>query len=165
MGEPKIQNPLFDKKLIMAFVESVMKTLTDMAQTKVIPGKAIIEQTKSDSKGEVAGIIGMVAGGMKGTLLLSFKKECAIEILHNMLGETYTDITPEVADAVGELTNMIYGGTKTTLNSLGYKFEMAIPTVVTGHFSISSKHGGINMTIPFSTEKGNQFFIELSVET
>lgn len=164
MGEQKIQNPLFDKNLINAFVESVIKTLTDTAQTKVTPGKPLIEQ-KSASKGEIAGIIGMLAGGMKATLLLSFKKEATFEILQNMLGETYTEVTPEISDAVGELTNMIYGGTKTTLNKLGYNFEMAIPTVVTGTFSISSKHAGINLTIPFNTAGGNQFFIELSVET
>lgn len=163
MGEQKLQNPLFDKNLINAFVESVIKTIGDMAQTKVTPGKPTIE-AKTASKGEVAGIIGMIAGGMKATLLLSFKKEATFEILQNMLGETHTEITPEISDAVGELTNMIYGGTKTTLNKLGYNFEMALPTVVTGQFSISSKHGGINLTIPFTTGNGNQFFIELSVE-
>lgn len=155
-------NPLFDKKLINAFIEGVIRTLGDMAQTKVEPGKPIIERSAT-AKGEVAGIIGMVAGDMKGTLLLTFTRESVFTILQNMLGETYTDLTPEVKDAVGELTNMIYGAAKATLNQMGYKFEMALPTVITGQFDIANFHSGITLSIPFQVEPGKNFYIEISV--
>ena len=54
-------------------------------------------------------MIGMVAGNMRGTITISFEKPSIFKILENMLGEPYSEINEEVRDAVGELTNMIYG--------------------------------------------------------
>jgi chemotaxis protein CheX len=156
-------NIFFDKALINAFIDGLIKTLGDMAQTKVIPGKPTIEG-KVTVKGEVAGIIGLVAGQAKGTLLICFSSRSAFKIIENMLGEIHTDLTPEVTDAVGELTNMIYGSAKTTLNKMGYQFEMAIPTVITGDFQISGSHNGVTLSIPFTIEPDIQLFIEIIVQ-
>lgn len=159
---PVLQNPLFDKKLINAFVESVTKTLATMAQTELTCGKPFIEKT-FQLHGDVAGMVGMVAPPMKGTLVISFPKEAIFLILENMLGEKHTDVTSEVADAVGELTNMIYGTAKTTLNQLGYHFEMAIPTVVRGNFVITQSQPGATLVIPFDLKNNSKFFIEITV--
>lgn len=167
MGAEKVDaaaNPLFDKQLINTFIDSVIKTLTDMAQTKVTPGKPNIE-AKSTVKGEVAGIIGMVAGEVKGNLVIAFSSAAVFKVLENMLGETHTKMTPEVTDAVGELTNMIYGSAKTTLNKLGYKFEMAIPTVISGQFQVANVHKGITLSIPFEIEPDKYMYVEISVQT
>ncbi len=155
-------NPLLDKKLINAFVDGVSKTLATMAGTQTNTGTPTIEKEFS-TKGDVAGLIGMVAGQMKGTLTISFEKETLFFILENMLGEPYTELNEQVADAVGELTNMIYGCAKTTLNEMGYGFEMAIPTVVMGRAKIKSFHTGATLVIPFTCTKG-KFFIEITVQ-
>lgn len=167
MGAEKIDlsnNPLFDKNLINAFIESVIKTLGTMAQTKVTPGKPIIE-SKGTVKGEIAGIIGMVAGSARGNLVITFSSVGAFKIIENMLGETHTALSPEVTDAVGELTNMIYGGAKTTLNKLGHNFDMAIPTVISGQFQVANVHKGITLSVPFEIEKDKFMYVEISVQT
>jgi CheY-specific phosphatase CheX len=92
-------NIFFDKALLNTFVDSVIKTLGDMAQTKVTPGKPSIEDKVGALKGEVAGIIGMVAGSAKGTLIICFTSKSAFKIIENMLGEVHTNLTPEVTDA------------------------------------------------------------------
>lgn len=157
-------NPLFDKSLINAFIDGVIRTLSEMTNTKATPQRPNIEQ-KTPTKGEVAGIIGMVSQGIKATLLLSFTKDCALQILENMLGEKYSEINGEVQDAIGELTNIIYGSAKTSLNKSGYDFQMSIPTVIVGQFSIGSHHAGVNLCIPFTIEGDKKFFIELSIES
>lgn len=162
---PKVSTSIFfDKALIKTFVDSVIKTLGDMAQTKVTPGKPSIEDKVTTMKGEVAGFIGMVAGDVKGTLLICFTSKSAFKIIENMLGEVHTNLTPEVTDAVGELTNMIYGSAKTTLNKMGYEFEMAIPTVVTGDFQIGGSHNGVKLSIPFLIEPDINLFVEIIVQ-
>lgn len=159
----KPANIFFDKALINTFIESVVRTLGDMAQTPVTPGKPIIE-SKTVVKGEIAGIIGMIAGNAKGTLMICFTGKSALKIVENMLGEIHTDVTPSVTDAVGELTNMIYGSAKTALNKIGYSFEMAIPTVVTGHFEIaSSANHGATLIIPFLIDPDIHMFVEIIV--
>lgn len=155
-------NPLLDRKLINAFVDGVSKTLATMAMTETTTGAPSIEK-EFTTKGDVAGLIGMVAGQMKGTLTISFEKEAVFQILDNMLGEKFTEMNESVADAVGELTNMIYGCAKTTLNEMGYGFEMAIPTVVMGRAKIKSFHTGATLVIPFTCTKG-KFFIEITVQ-
>lgn len=157
-------NIFFDKALLNTFVDSVIKTLGDMAQTKVTPGKPTIEDKASSMKGEIAGIIGMVAGEAKGTLVICFTSKSAFKIIENMLGEVHTNVTPDVTDAVGELTNMIYGSAKTTLNKMGYMFEMAIPTVVTGDFKVSGNHSGVKLSIPFIIQPDITMFVEIIVQ-
>jgi chemotaxis protein CheX len=165
MGAPKIQtNPLLDKNFLNAFVDGVVKTLSVMAATDVKPQAPKIE-TQFQAKGEVAGMVGMVAGNMKGTLTISYTKEAIFQILENMLGEKYHELTNEVTDAVGELTNQIYGSAKTTLNQLGYQFEMAIPTVIQGQFQISKFHNGTTLVIPFRVMgTDSTFFVEVTVQ-
>lgn len=162
---PKLEglNPLFDKRLINAFVEGVIKTLKTIAQTDATPGKPFIEP-QFVLKGEIAGMVGMVAPPLKGTLLISYGKDSIFHILENMLGEKHTQIDSEVADAVGEMTNMIYGSAKTTLNQMGYNFEMAIPTVISGDFKIVHADKGATLVIPFNLKNGSTFYVEITVQ-
>ena len=155
-------NPLLDKRLINAFVDGVIKTLSTMANTEVTFEKPRVEK-KFIPKGDVAGLIGMLAGKMKGNLTLSFEKGALFVILGNMLGETFSELNEDVSDAVGELTNMIYGSAKTVLNEMGYGFEMAIPTVIMGNFQIAQYHSGATLVIPFKVSTHN-FFVEITVQ-
>lgn len=162
---PKIEalNPLFDKRLINAFVDGVIKTLKTIANTDTTPGKPFIEP-QFVAKGEIAGMVGIIAPPLQGTLLISYKKDSILYIIENMLGEKHADIDREVGDAVGELTNMIYGSAKTTLNQLGYKFEMAIPTVIAGTFTVSTQHKGATLVIPFNLDNKSTFHVEITVQ-
>jgi chemotaxis protein CheX len=46
-----------------------------------------------------------------------------------MIGEKYDEMNEEVADCVGELTNMISGDARSQLQKVGFDFTAAIPTV------------------------------------
>lgn len=162
MSEKQV-NPLLDKKVINAFVDGVKEVLTQMAGTSVTLLKPEIQE-KFQSSGDVAGMIGMLSGSMKGTITISFQAKAAFQIIENMLGETHTEVNNEVADAVGELTNMIYGNAKTTLNKLGYGFEMAIPTVITGPYKITSYHEGATLVVPFEMPNGSSIYVEITVQ-
>jgi chemotaxis protein CheX len=59
---------------------------------------------------------------------------------------------------------MIYGSAKTTLNKMGYLFEMAIPTVVTGDFQIGGSHSGVKLSIPFTIEPDITMYVEIIVQ-
>jgi chemotaxis protein CheX len=165
MAAPKIDttNPLLDKRFINAFVDGVIKTVSLMASSQCSPGKPRIEPQFSVAR-DVVGSFGMVAGALKGTLAICFTKDAILKVLENMLGEKYTSINPEVADAVGELTNQIYGSAKTTLNQIGFSFEMAVPTVITGtDFTVSNRVHSATLVVPFTLESGEPFSILLTI--
>lgn len=164
MGEPKLEtmNPLLDKRFVNAFIEGVIKTISTMANTTIKTGKPAVDKAFT-SKGEIAGMVGMVAGPMKGTMSISFSQKGICQIVENMIGEKYEKISPEVKDAVGEITNQIYGAAKTSLNQMGYQFEMAIPSVIEGTITVSKYHNGATLVLPFNLDNGETFYVDITV--
>ena len=103
--------------------------------------------------GDISGIIGMVQNQLEGTLLLCMTFETVRDILPQVIGKSVT-ITHEMAvDAVGELTNMVFGQVKNELNQRGHHIKLGIPCVVTGkgHF-VCQFHRGKYMIVPFQLD-------------
>ena len=141
------------------FLQATVNVLSTMAMLLPKPGKPQIKESDV-AVGDITGIIGLT-GYAEGSLAVSFSEPCALKIVENMIGEQYTEMNEDVADAVGELTNMISGDARSQLQKLGYDFTAAIPTVVRGkdHTVRHVAQGGTTLMIPFSTENGN-FYIE-----
>lgn len=78
---------------------------------------------------ELSAVIG-VTGRVAGTIVVSFSKPLALQVLQRMVGTDATEIDAEVCDAVGELTNMIAGGAKARLEHL--ELSISIPNIVSG---------------------------------
>ena len=86
-------------------------------------------------------------------------------LLPHVLGKS-TVITHEMAvDAVGELTNMVFGQVKSDLNGRGYQIKLGIPCVVSGmgHF-VSHFHRGRYMIVPFRLD-GQLFQVYIALHS
>ena len=143
------------------FLQATINVLSTMAMLSPKPGKPRIKENDI-AVGDITGIIGLT-GHSEGSLAVSFSEECALKVVENMIGEKYEELNEEVADAVGELTNMISGDARSQLQKAGFDFTAAIPTVVRGK-NHSIRHvspGGTTLMIPFTTDSGN-FYIEAS---
>ncbi len=152
----------FDPVLLNAFVDGVKETLQTWAKMDVEVGKPTFERP-FESRGDVAGMVGLVFGDLKAILTISFEKEGLLAILRNMFGETYTEINDEVAGAAGEFTNTIYGIAIEKLRGSKYDFNMTIPNVIIGQYKITNVHQGAAVIVPFKCAEA-QFFVELTVE-
>jgi chemotaxis protein CheX len=100
--------------------------------------------------GDISGIIGIVQMHLEGTLMLCVTYETVRDILPQIVGKSVS-ITHEMAvDAVGELTNMVFGQVKSELNRRDHQIKLGIPCVVTGkgHF-VSQFHRGKYLIVPF----------------
>ena len=81
-----------------------------------------------------------------------------------MLGETIDEITDDVKDAVGEITNMICGDARRALQPEGLSLSTAIPTIVAGkNHTIKHAVKGPIIIIPFKSDTGRAV-IEVSLE-
>jgi chemotaxis protein CheX len=150
-------------EFINPFVNALRNVLSTMAQTDLIPGKP---QKKTDmhARGDVSGVIGMVSDKMKGSLSISFEESLALEVMQRMVGESCTQLDDEVADMVGEITNMVAGGAKMELAENGYDFGMATPIVVTGKdHTINHQVEGKKLILQFKSDAGIAS-LELSFE-
>ena len=143
------------------FLQATINVLSTMAMLSPKPGKPSIKESDI-AVGDITGIIGLT-GHSEGSLAVSFSESCALKVVENMIGEKHEEMNEEVADAVGELTNMISGDARSQLQKVGFDFTAAIPTVVRGkdHTVRHVAQGGTTLMIPFSTDDGN-FYIEAS---
>ena len=152
-----------DVRFINPFLDGTAEVLNKMARLKPVAGKPFAKSNDS-AYGDVSGIIGMT-GDAIGSLALTFSEKCIIGIVSNMLGESYTEINREVMDAVGELTNMISGASRKTMEKDNLKVFAAIPTVIFGK-SHTVRHviQGPSIVIPFQTEYGD-FVIDVCLQS
>ena len=137
-----------DANLVNPFLKAILKVLVTMAQMKAIPGKMFLKKEEA-SIGDVTGIIGMASDKARGSIAISFKEPTICEVASRMLGEKVEAVDDVTADLVGEITNMTTGGAKRTLAENGYKFDLAIPTIVVGeNHAISHKTEGPVICVP-----------------
>ena len=151
-----------DAGLINPFINATLNVLETMAFVKAQAGKPYLK--KDDiARGDVSGIIG-ITGDAHGTMAVTFDEGGILKIVSNMFGEEMTELNSEVADAVGELTNMISGQARRELEEKGRLFDAAIPSVVTGRgHRIVHITQGPKIAIPFKVE-GGSFTIEICLD-
>ena len=151
-----------DVKLINPFINATINVLETMAFINVNAGTPYLKK-ENVAVGDVTGVLGLT-GVANGTISVTFEEKCILTIVSNMLGETVKEINYEIADAVGELTNMISGQARRELGEMGKVFKAAIPSVIAGkNHSIIHYTTGPKIAIPFGTENGN-FTIEVCFE-
>lgn len=101
---------------------------------------------------DVTGIIGL-SGRASGDVVISFEKSLALSAAEALIGEKFDAISDEVIDTVGELTNMIAGNAKSSLER--FEMHLALPTVIVGKnhsIRFPSKVNPISM--PFDSKWG-----------
>lgn len=154
-------NLKYDVRYINPLLNAVIDVLKTMAMIKASPGKPYLNKERT-AAGDVTGLIG-VTGYAEGVISLTLTEACVLRIVSNMLGEEFNSINDEIADAVGELTNMIAGQARTHLADAGMSFQAATPSVFTGkNHTLKHIGGSPILSIPFSTPDGN-LVVEISI--
>ncbi len=148
---------------VSPFVVSTINVIKTMANTDVKAGDPFLKNDKF-AKGDVTGIVGLRGAQAKGSMAITFTEPAILHIYSRMLGENAEKINDALVDCVGEITNMICGGAKGILSEKGYKFEMAIPSMIEGkNHSLFHKTNGKIICIPFTIIAGS-FFLEICFE-
>ena len=95
-----------------------------------------------------------LSGKAKGTVVLSVDREVAIQVAAALLQEQPAGLNADVADAMGEMANMIAGQAKAQLEHLA--MSLSLPTVVTGKgHCIDFPRNAMRICIPFSCVWGS----------
>jgi chemotaxis protein CheX len=157
-------NPFtLDETLAKEITTAVCGAMHETFGVDVIPGRYEMGEGMVSLVGDVSGVIGMVQASLEGTLTLCLTFETIRNILPQVVGKSVS-ITHEMAvDAVGEITNMIFGQIKRDMSERGYQLKLGIPCVVTGrgHF-VSQFHRGRYMIVPFQLD-GQLFQVHVAL--
>jgi len=151
-----------DANMINPFINATINVLETMAFVKCKAGKPYLKK-EDMAMGDVTGVIG-ITGETNGTISVTFEEKAILNIVSNIFGEETKKLNSEVADAVGELTNMISGQARRELEEIGKIFRAAIPSVISGkNHQITHYTDGPKIAIPFEIE-GGRFTIEVCLE-
>jgi len=71
-------------------------------------------------------------GKIEGAFTICSSSKGACKVVSKMLDMDLTEVTPDVIDGIGEITNIVVGGVKTRLAALDYDFEISVPNLVRG---------------------------------
>jgi len=157
------QAPVIDKsvipKLILPFMNTVQTVFKKMAGVEVTV-QAPHLKGQSHPSYDVSGIIGF-SGDVVGTVVLSFHNEVAEKLVEAFTGMRIERTSPDFADAIGELANMIAGSAKA---NLGGKTNISIPSVVIGSgYTLANMSNVKCLVIPCGSPHG-EFAIEICIE-
>jgi chemotaxis protein CheX len=152
-----------DVRLINPFLCGAKEVLSTMAYVETDIGRPYVKQDDR-ATGDVSGIIGLT-GDAIGSLAISFSEDCICGIAGSMLGESFSHASKDVFDAVGEITNMISGVSRTYLEKETLTVWAGIPSVVYGK-DHRVKHilSSPSIVIPFTTKYGS-FFVDVCIKS
>ena len=156
MSELKIE-------LIKPFITGTKEVFESMAEIK-IRRKDLYLKEGYMMYGEISGIIGL-SGTTTGTCSISMPGELAISAVGNLMGDPIKGGPDQVIvrDGVGEMINMITGRAKAILSKTKYKFNITLPTIISGqgHEFFSQRRNTPCVVIIFESDLGHFFSLEV----
>jgi chemotaxis protein CheX len=151
-----------DAQQITSFVASTHQVFSTMLSLSVTAGKPYSCCVVPRFENEVSGIIGL-SGDMQGMVVLSFPTATARNAIRAFTGMDIEPTSPDFADAVGELVNMISGAAKAKFE--GKNVSISCPSVVIGKgHKVQQPSDAVCITIPFDCPAG-QFSVEVAVKS
>ena len=156
-----------DQQAPQSLIETLRACTHDVFGTLV--GTRLAAGTPLDGDGlrpqsNVVGQIGF-GGSSSGLVVFYTTFAGARAITGALLGMPPADepSTPDVADAIGEITNMIAGSFRTRMAAQGDVWAISIPTVTMGSdFYMTALTVGRRTMLPFRMD-GHEIFVELVI--
>jgi chemotaxis protein CheX len=151
--------PAINEKLVVPFMNAVRQVFKKMAGVETTVGHPHLK-SHSTATYQVCGIIGF-SGQINGSVVVSFSDAAAEKLVEAFVGATVDRQSPDFADAVGELANMIAGSAK---QHLGGVASISVPTVVIGRgYTIANMSNAPCLVIPCGSPFG-EFAVEVSIK-
>lgn len=148
-------------------VELVRSTTSTLFQT-MLSGELVAQPAYRTSKVEdheesVFCLIGFT-GDYVGSGSMHCSGDCAIRLASTLLMTDYSRVDEDVLDAVAEITNMIIGNVKTSLEDAVGMIGISTPTVIFGHQYAARNFGASEWTVAPFTVDGLPFDVRVSLQ-
>lgn len=147
-----------DPHLAKALTGSVDSALSMCAIKARCVGLAVVPTRES---GLLTGIIG-VHGKVSGFVTVNMAEKVAISAVEGLLGEKFGEVSNQVVDGAGEITNIIVGGVKSGLAGSPWAFsQITVPSVIIGRgYQIAFARGLQFLCATFEVEESSAIMLE-----
>jgi chemotaxis protein CheX len=150
---------VINPKLIVPFVNSVRTVFSTMVKVGTTVERPHLKH-QPEPAFDVSGIIGF-SGDIVGSVVVSFQASCAVALVEAFCGMKMEMNTPDFADAIGELANMIAGSAK---KDLGAAASITVPNVIIGAGHMIARLSDVPcVVIPVTTPVGS-FAVEVNIK-
>lgn len=146
-------------------VKHLVSATTEVFETMVFRELTTGEPIEGDALRPGSNVVGTIgfAGSSCGLVAFYSTLDTARDITGAMLGMPPTEVNGEVADAIGEITNMVAGAFRTKMAAEGDAWAISVPTVTIGSdFYIKPMTNGRRILLPFRMGD-HEIFVELIV--
>lgn len=151
-----------DEILATSINHSTLEVFSTMMGTELPAGEVSSEAGSPDTLEGVISFIG-VAGSWTGTGSLMCSPALACCLCSKFLMTEADTVNEEVLDAIAELTNMIIGNVKTTLENLVGSMLLSTPTVIYGrNFQTRSARNQEWTVVPFEWD-GERMCVQVCI--
>lgn len=111
-------------------------------------------------EGAAASVVSLV-GDVEMSIWLGFPRQTALRIVEIFAGDAVPFESEDLADAIGELANIVAGDTKSRLHAEGIKTQLSLPSVVlASDLQIFSQRDIPSRRIRFTSQWGD-FWAEI----
>jgi chemotaxis protein CheX len=150
---------VINPQLVVPFMNAVREVFKKMAGLDIKVERPFLKTSASPAY-DVCGIIGF-SGQITGSVVLSFSDAAASKLVEAFAGTAFPRDTPDFADAIGELANMVAGSAK---QHLGAAASISVPSVVIGSgYTVASLSGLPCLVIPCNSPHG-AFAVEVCIK-
>src|ERR1044072_5369861 len=126
--------PPTNAKMILPFVNAGQGVFATMVGVQATPGRPYIKSAATPNH-DVSAIVGF-SGDVIGSVVASFTEGAAVKLVASVAGAEMAVGTPDFADAIGELGNMVAGNAK---KDLGANASIGVPTVIIGRSHVLAR--------------------------
>lgn len=146
----------------LPFIEATHSAFSMMASKKIVRKEVYIKKNYV-MYGDISGLIGL-SGDTTGIAAISMPAPLAVKTIGEMIGEEITGGVNDavIHDGVGELINLIAGQARTTLSGTRYRFEVSLPTIISGRgHEIYHKQGTCCASMLFESGSNESFTVDV----
>ncbi len=162
MAEPNIQGSMTPAEIAEAIKAATDAVFTTMLSLTLTHGDVYVEKPEPAPASGVVSLVGL-AGPWVGTGSLSCTAPFACRMAGQLLMTEYPAMCEDVLDAVAEVTNMIIGNVKTTLENRLGPMGLSTPTVIYGrNFQTRSARNQEWTVVPFDLD-GDRMYIQVCI--
>ena len=125
--------PSVESAVTQSVDESLRDTFVKMlnVEPRQLDSRRLSAPTSAfDGDDSVITVVVGLTGGLNGSIAITLSEKSAVRWTQGLLGGELETIDQDVVDAVGELGNVVVGGTKSRLSE--FELTMSLPTVIHG---------------------------------
>lgn len=146
---------------INPFISATVATYKNMLFDNDVKPSAPFLKKEPFPSYEISTTIGL-SGKAAGSISIAYPMEVALKTISAMIGAPVDQKSPDLADGVGEIVNIVAGYAKKDL--VQYALEISLPSVIKGEHWICTPSGVPCIVVPFESKYG-KFCMEVALVT